>query len=75
MLQFNDQDYFVIIIAMAIFVLFLVLFIVTKYLFWRSSLFLSNAQSSDTPVHQGSIGDITKEPGTNAAIVPPNCVG
>jgi hypothetical protein len=39
---------------------FLVLFIVIKYLFLRSSLFLSKAQSLDTPVHQGSNGDTTR---------------
>jgi hypothetical protein len=59
----------------AIFIYLLVLFIVIILLFLRYQLFLSNAQSSDTPVHQGSIGDTTREPGTSAAIVPPNYVG
>jgi hypothetical protein len=57
MLQFNGQDYFVIIIVMVTIV-----------------LFLSNAQSLDTLVHQGSTGDTTKEPGSNIAIVPPNYI-
>jgi F0F1-type ATP synthase membrane subunit b/b' len=63
MLQINSQ------IIMLLFI-FLVVFIVIKYLVWRSSLILSNAQSLDTAVHQGSIENTTREPGTNAAIIP-----
>jgi hypothetical protein len=70
-----QDNYIIIITLMVITVLyFLVLFIVIKYLFPRSSLFLSYAQSFDTQVLQGSIGETTKEPRENAAIVPSNCV-
>jgi hypothetical protein len=31
---------------------------------------LGNAQSLDTPVHQGSTENTTEEPGTNSATIP-----
>jgi hypothetical protein len=67
--------YVIFIVMVIIMLYFLMSSIVIKYLFWRLSRFLSNAQSLDTPVHQGSTGDTIKEPGTNAGSSPPNCVG
>jgi hypothetical protein len=40
--------------------------------FLLSNLFLINAQSLDTPFHHKSTEN-TREPGTKAAILPPNC--
>lgn len=73
MLQFNNQDYYVIMIVTVInfvyyfwcHLLLLNVFILVKLVF-----LLSSTKSLDTQVHQESIGDEIKEPDTNAAIIP-----